>query len=466
MRKSLLLPVFCLLFSSCRENTPSTSHTINSSTQNTDTSSTSVKKTDSTSTVVQKKRLKEVLNLYREDKRFIVDVDSPRFYETITYSKNAVYLFAASQTDDTVYTDKGYGETKSGIFSFLKKKDGSIKATSKYLVGENNRFLRGLYTSSLVPSLETVDIDAIKATEEDDTYSITPDTFLMLYYMAGIYDSSQDLSDFLKNVSYLKLNIKDGYVLEFQTEVYKTPFTINFTSLGDDTLPEFDAYVNNGGGEDDTEAKMKNLLKDYSYRCYQYKEDSDGEKELYATEYYTKDYMYISYATESEATQSIGYIGLDSSSGYISGIHKFYIDGNSLNIEKTPMDTTTNSLIDYTTYPTDFMAIEQFSSFSYNQTNDMYVLYANENQNVTLETCTVLGLEDYVNTLYPYGTGIRFKENRNDESKSSIEVIYIFQNMADGSLGTYSKTFTDFGKGGNPKVDSLLENLKSGSDSK
>lgn len=461
MRKSLLLPIFCLLFSSCSRNTASPSNTPNSSTKNSVTTSASVKKTESVSTEVQKKGLKEVLDLYKKDKRFIVDVDSPLFYETITYSKNAVYLFAASQTDDTVYTDKGYGETKSGIFSFLKKKDGSIKATSKYLVGKNNRFLRGLYTSALVPSLETVDLDAIKATEEDDTYSITPDTFLMLYYMAGIYDSSQDLSDFMKNVSYLNLNIKDGYVLEFQTEVYKTPFTINFTGLGVDTLPEFDAYVNNGGGEDDTEVKMKNLLRDYSYRCYQYKEDSNGEKELYATEYYTKDYMYISYATESEATQSIGYIGLDSSSGYISGIHKFYIDGNSLNIEKTPMDTTTNSLIDYTTYPTDFMAIEQFSSFSYNQTNDMYVLYADENQNVTLETCTVLGLEDYVNTLYPYGTGIRFKENQNDESKSSIEVIYIFQNMADGSLGTYSKTFTDFGRGGNPKVDSLLENMKS-----
>lgn len=403
--------------------------------------------------------LEDILALYQNDNRFIMDVDSPTFYETVSYSKNAVYLYAEDQDGETVYTNKGYGETKSGIFSFIKKKDGSIKATSKYLVGSNGRFLRGLYTSSLIPSLTLVDIDDMKIETLDasNVYKIEPSSFLMLYYMAGILSSSSEEEKFLENTSYLTCTVKDGYLLEFETEVYQTKFTIRFSSLGGDINSDFDQYIENGGKDDDTEAKMKNLLKDYSYRCYQYKDLEDGSMELYATEYYTKDYLYIEYANPDSEHASIGYVGLSSASGYTSGIHAFYLKPDGIEIEKDVISNTTNSLTEYTTYPTDYMAIQYFSTFSYNETNDMYVLYASENQNVSLETCSVLGLEDYVNTLYPYGTGIRFKENTKNENKSSIEVVYIFQNFADnGNIGTYSKTYTDFHNGNNKAVDKAL----------
>lgn len=403
--------------------------------------------------------LEDILALYQKDRRFIVDVDSPSFVETISYSKNAVYLYAADQSGETVYTNKGYGETKGGIFSFIKKKDGSIKATSKFLVGSNGRFLRGLYTSSLVPSLETIDIDSLKieTLDESNVYKIDPSSFLMLYYMAGILSSSGEEEKLLLNTSYLTCTVKDGYLLEFETEVYKTKFTITFSSLGRECNAEFDQYIENGGKDDDTESKMKDLLKNYSYRCYQYKDLEDGSIELYATEYYTKDYMYIEYANPDAEHASVGYVGLSSKSGYTSGIHAFYLNPNGIEIESEVISSSTNSLIEYTTYPTDYMAFEAFSTFSYNEVNDMYVLYASENQNVSLETCSVLGLEDYVNTLYPYGTGIRFKENVKNENKSSIEVIYIYQNFADnGNIGTYSKTYTDFNNGNSKAVDKVL----------
>lgn len=407
----------------------------------------------------EKLELEDVLALYKSDRRFVLDVDSSTFIETVSYSTDSVYLYAADQNEENIYTNKGYGETKSGIFSYVKKKDGSIKATSKLLTGDNGRFLRGLYTSSLIPSMELVDISKIDAVtlDKDNVYQIKPSSFVMLYYMAGLISSSKDETELLLNTSSLTCTVKAGYVLEFDTVIYKQNFKITFSSLGQDINSDFSSYILNGGKEDDTEEKMKDLLKDYSYRCYQYKDLDDGSMELYATEYYTKDYMYIEYASPDKDHASVGYVGLDSTSGYTSGIHAFYLTSKGIEFDKDVISNTTNSLIEYTTYPTDYMAFDVFSTFSYNVSNDMYVLYASENQNVSLETCSVLGLEDYVNTFYPYGTGIRFKENSKNKSKSSIEVVYIFQNYADsGNLGTYSKTFTDFGNGNKKEVDETL----------